>query len=62
MTKNQHVKYLVVWSTRSGKDDFAAFEEKWDADKFYDKLTENEDTYSASVCKVVRSTDYGDVE
>jgi hypothetical protein len=53
-----HVKYLVVWSIKSGKDDFAAFENEKSAQQFYEELLKLEGTYTAALCEILRSTDY----
>lgn len=60
--------YLVVYATRSmGQnsdrlkltDHYEAFETLAAAETCYDALVTHANTYSASICSVLRSTDYG---
>ena len=54
--------YLLVWTDRVNgafRDAWQAYETREDAQTAYDFLTEqNENLYSASICKPIISTDY----
>ena len=62
--------FLVVWTERhEAENGNAVYEDHWlaydtyaDAAENYDKLLEQEEVYSASVCTVVESTDYEGIE
>jgi len=62
--------FLVVWTEcHESKDNRAVYEDHWlaydtyaEAADNYDKLLEQEEVYSASVCTVIESTDYEGIE
>ena len=48
---------LVVWCV-GNRSDYAAFDNRVDAEAKYAELLEMEDLYSANITVVVKSTDY----
>ena len=60
------IKYLVVWTTIDSNacsggqtnDDYEAFASLAEARDKYIDLVHHEDTYSATICTIVESTDY----
>lgn len=59
------LNYLVVWTTINSNasgggtnDDYEVFASLAEARDKYIDLVHHEDTYSASICTVVESTDY----
>ena len=66
-TAPEDIRYLVVWCLQlpdGGSDDrlfvdkYEAFEDLASAKKRYDEIIQNDDTFSASICVPVNSTDY----
>ena len=52
------MKYIVTWISGDKKQtDYTPFETRKEAKEFYDQLVGN-GCYSASICKIVESTDY----
>jgi uncharacterized protein YerC len=57
---------IIVCYTKRALAESAAPEDHWEvvedmakASELYNKLTDREDIYTASICNVIKSTDYG---
>lgn len=48
---------IVCWSDGT-TDRYRVFEAYGEAEAFYNELLQQEDLYSASICKIIKSTDY----
>lgn len=50
--------FIVCWVTHAGRSYWAAFEDRADAQKEYERLSAHPKTYTASLAGVIHSTDY----
>lgn len=53
--------YLVVWMTTGETDHFTVFQSYSQAHQLYNHLIDQDDTYTASICVPIKSTDYSTV-
>jgi hypothetical protein len=51
--------YIVCWVTHARRSYWAAFEDKADAQREYDRLSAHPKTYTVTIAGVMQSTDYG---
>ena len=58
------IEYIVVYSTDGGNSDHWRPFEYWGAaERFYENLLQEDDTYTASITRILKSTDYnGEME
>lgn len=57
--------WIVCWEDQTDgifTSEWATFESREDAEQCYQDLLEDDNTYTASICAVVKSTDYDAVE
>lgn len=62
--------FLLVWTEcHEGREGVAMYEDHWlaydtyvEATEYYDRLLQQDEVYSASVCSVIESTDYEGIE
>ena len=53
------IEYIVVYSTDGGNSDHWQPFEYWGAaESFYENLLQEDDTYTASITRILKSTDY----
>lgn len=64
-TAPEDIRYLVVWcieekapTGKTIRDHYEVFENPESAEKRYQEVIQQSDTYSASICVPVKSTDY----
>jgi hypothetical protein len=50
--------FILVWMTINEVDHWQAFDDQAEAEQAYSNLIESEETYTASLCTPIRSTDY----
>lgn len=62
---NPELRYLVVWcieekapAGKTIRDHYEVYENPESAEKRYQEVIQQSDTYSASICVPVKSTDY----